>query len=443
MNLILSAVAFLFFLIYTIKILSGHTVLSRQVIYNGVYMDYEMNPLMQYLIFIIITGPLLLTPPFTLAKYGVFFVTLLYLIAKHDIIMPSNIVTKSYWLFYIWIAISMLWTSAYYSGTTLLIKYFIPILSLYLGYSAFTSKIDLIIMMKYVIIGCVIYTFIIGGLSAEFYSWLYFSPIGAIFLKYAGFADYLTTLFIMPFLYVWITGNSRFYLASISMVLSTLLDTVRTGLGGMALVTFVYLLFRYKVKSIPYLAVLVGISIATVLFVPEVNQKFFGEKSGKVTANEIITDNAMSLDNIQTSGRSFMWELTANHCYKGHETIGSGLGSASSYLSYLRTKGISVPELLHNDYLQIKCDSGLIGLGLYCLFYAMIIINVVKNVWNTENKLVKVSGIMAVSSFAGMAFSMYFDNVVSHSMSSMIMPFIFLGIYFKSVEINADEQIFE
>lgn len=443
MNLILSAVAFLFFLIYTIKILSGHTVLSRQIIYNGVYMDYEMNPLMQYLIFIIITGPLLLTPPFTLAKYGVFFVTLLYLIAKHDIIMPSNIVTKSYWLFYIWIAISMLWTSASGFGATLLVKYLIPILSLYLGYSAFSSKVDLILLIKYVMMWCVIYTFVIGGLSAKLYSWLYFSSIGNIFLKYAGFADYLTTLFVLPFLYVWITGEKRYYLVAVAMALSTILESVRTGLGGMSLVALSFLLFRYKIKSLPYIAILGTIMLSIVFYVPEINKKFFGSKAGHVTADAIVNDDAMSLDNINTNGREFMWDAVESKCYKDHELIGSGLGSAVDYLGYMREHVIKVPVLLHNDYKQIKCDSGLMGLGLYCLFYVLIILDVVRNVWKTDNKLVKVSGIMAVSSFAGMAFSMYFDNVVSHSMSSMIMPFIFLGIYFKSVEINADEQIFE
>ena len=41
------------------------------------------------------------------------------------------------------------------------------------------------------------------------------------------------------------------------------------------------------------------------------------------------------------------------------------------------------------------------------------------------------------------AFSMYYDNVVSHSMSSLVMPFIFLGFFLKSIDIDAYKQLSE
>jgi hypothetical protein len=48
--------------------------------------------------------------------------------------------------------------------------------------------------------------------------------------------------------------------------------------------------------------------------------------------------------------------------------------------------------------------------------------------------MVRLTGIMALSSMAGIAFSMYFDNVVSMSMQGMIMPYIYLGFFLKMVD---------
>jgi O-antigen ligase len=203
--------------------------------------------------------------------------------------------------------------------------------------------------------------------------------------------------------------------------------------------TFIF--FKYKYRSLPYIAAIAGILLLVVINVPAVNQKFFGSKAGSVTADAIINDNAMSLDEIQTNGREFMWKTVEDKCYNGHELVGSGLGESVGYLRYVRENIIKVPLLLHNDYVQIKCDTGLIGLGLYILFYLSIINSVIRNAWNTENNLIKITGILAIASFVGIAFSMGFDNVVSHSMSSMIIPFIFLGMYFKSFEIDETDII--
>ena len=52
-----------------------------------------------------------------------------------------------------------------------------------------------------------------------------------------------------------------------------------------------------------------------------------------------------------------------------------------------------------------------------------------------DDPWIKVSGIMAVSSMAGVAFSMGFDNVVSHSMTSLINPFIFIGFFLKFIDL--------
>jgi hypothetical protein len=49
---------------------------------------------------------------------------------------------------------------------------------------------------------------------------------------------------------------------------------------------------------------------------------------------------------------------------------------------------------------------------------------------------VKLTGIMALSSMVGIGFCMYFDNVVSNSMQSMVMPYIYIGFFLKALEME-------
>lgn len=434
MSVILSAIAFLIFFIYNNKILADKYSVSR-IVYDNAYgqIYYTLSPLMLYVIFIIVTGPIFLNSPFTQVKYIVYFGSLIYLLINKRLEVPRNYVITTYWLFYIWLLICTLHSPDYGEAIAFLLKYLIPVCSIYLGYTAFSNRYDLLLLLKITAIWCLGYTFIIGGLAETFYPWLYHSPFGDLFIKYAGLADYFTSLFIVPFILVWMTNNKTYYWIAAAMIFSTILETVRTGLGGMILVLSSYLFLRYKARSVPLIAAVAVALIAIVLFVPSVNSNFFGDKAGKVTVTDIINDDAMSMDNIQTSGRESMWDVVQRKCYVGHEIVGSGLGSASSYLKYLRSTGFNIPGLLHNDYVQIKCDTGLVGLVLFGLFYLSILQSILVNTWKTENELTKITGIMAVSSFFGIAFSMGFDNVVSHSMSSMIMPFIFFGMYFKSL----------
>lgn len=402
---------------------------------------YEMDSLMFYLLFTIVTAPIFLVPPFAIAKYSVYFVVLVYLFKTKQIKAPDSWIVRSYWLFYMWLCICALRGSDYMDSIAFLIKYIIPILSLYLGYSALSTKYDIYFLLKIVLIAVTIYTFLIGGLSAKFYSWFYFSPLGNQFLKYAGFADYQTSLFVLPFIMEWMTCNKRWYLVASTMLLSTVLEVVRTGLGGMFIVLSIFYFFKYKLKSLPILGCMVAIMIGVILFVPEVNQKFFGDKAGTINAESIVQEDAMSLDNIQTSGREFMWNCVMRKCYDGHEIIGSGLGSSIQYLKYIRENTIKVPLLLHNDYVQIMCDTGLVGLGLLILFFLIFIFSVGYNVWYTDSFYVKITGIIAIASMGGVAFSMGFDNVVSHSMTSLIMPFIFTGMYLKTVRLYDNNEI--
>jgi len=396
---------------------------------------YRVNQNMLFLIFVVCTAPFFLGQ-FSLLKYGFYFFMSVYLLLLGKVKVKIDLIVWAYLLFYFWLVISVSYSSVKYDSMMLLIKYILPLLALWTGYSAIEGKYDLYYFSKSVAKSSIVYALTIGGVGAVFMSWLYFSPFGNMFLKYAGLADYFSSLFIVPFILYWITNRKVYLLIAVWMLLSTVLESVRTGLGGMALAGAFYAFFRYKMRSLVYILAVGVIFVGVILYVPSINEKFFGEKAGKIQASEIVQGDALSLDNIQTSGRQFLWELVMRKFYEPNPIVGAGLGTTTRFLKE-RAEQEHTVALLHSDYIQILCDNGVVGIVLLIFFYLCVIYKTFQYTYRTQGDIwVKMSGTLAVSSLAGVAFAMGFDNVVSHSMTSLINPFIFIGFFLKFIDLS-------
>lgn len=400
---------------------------------------YLLSQNMYFTIFTICTAPIFLGA-FSLYKYALWFLLILALIFTRVIRIRWEWMTITYALFFAWLCVTMTYTPVPRDGAMMLIKYSLPMLFLWLGYSSLSNEKDVIVLLKVVnIVGC-IWCLVIGGFAATFIPPLYYFFTGICF-TYAGFADFLTSIFIVPILLYWLTKDRKYVYCALWMILSTVLESVRTGMGGMLLVFAFAILLRDKWKAVPGLLFAGAVFVGTILFVPDVNKKFFGEEAGKVTATDIVQGGAMSMDKIEMSGREYMWERVLENCYKGKELMGGGLGTSGRFVkSYgQETNGL---VMMHNDYLQILCDSGKVGIALLILFYLTVILKVSANVtMRRSSSLIKVTGIMALPSMAGIAFSMYFDNVASNSMQSMVMPYIYLGFFLKALDIERANNV--
>ena len=399
---------------------------------------YLLSRNMYFVIFTVCTAPLYLTP-FSLLRYALWFIIMLALLFIGKMRIKFEFMTVMYSIFFLWLCYTMTYTTVPRDGAMMLIKFFLPMLFLWLGYSGLRNEKDLIIFLKVVNVVACVWCFIIGGFASNFLPPIYRFFVGICF-PYAGFADYLTSIFIVPILLYCLTKEKKYIFCALWMVLSTVLDSVRTGMGGMMLVFCIALLLKNKAKAIPVLAVAGAMFLGVVLFVPRVNEKFFGEDAGTVSATDIVQGGAMSMENIEKSGREYMWERVMDNCYYGNETFGGGLGTSGRFVKNYgeATQGL---VMMHNDYLQILCDAGIVGIVLIALFYLSVILKVTSNVaLRRSSSLVKLTGIMALPSLAGIAFCMYFDNVVSNSMQSMVMPYIYLGFFLKALELEKGKQ---
>ena len=401
---------------------------------------YLLSQNMYFTIFTICTAPIFLHG-MSLIKYALWFLLILALIFTRVIRIRWEWMTITYALFFAWLCVTMTYTPVPRDGAMMLVKYALPMLFLWLGYSSLSNEKDVIVLLKVVnIVGC-LYCCFIGGQGYKLMSWLYFGPIGSQFTRYAGFADFLVAIFIVPILLYWLTREKKYIFCALWMILSTVLESVRTGMGGMLLVFAFAILLKDRWKAVPGLLIAGAVFVGTILFVPDVNKKFFGEDANKVTATSMVQGNSLSMDNIELNGREYMWERVLENCYKGKESFGGGLGTSGRFVKNYATE-IGGAPMMHNDYLQLLCDSGKLGVALWILFCLTVILKVSSHdALRRSSNLVRVTGIMALPSLAGIAFSMYFDNVVSNSMQSMVMPYIYLGFFLRALDIEKQKNM--
>lgn len=172
--------------------------------------------------------------------------------------------------------------------------------------------------------------------------------------------------------------------------------------------------------------------ITSIFAVPEVREKMFGDKASQVTVG------TASMDQVEMSGRNFMWERIMNHAYYGHEMTGSGCGAALGWLKEQADKDHGL-SLIHSDWVQMLSETGLVGLGLFIFFAIVMIIVVLSETWKLKNNItVTFVGSMTVASFIACFFAMGFDNVITYAQQGYVIPFIFLGIFYKFKDLNND-----
>ncbi|EKC57917.1 O-antigen polymerase family protein [human gut metagenome] len=145
-----------------------------------------------------------------------------------------------------------------------------------------------------------------------------------------------------------------------------------------------------------------------------------------------MDSSSINFENIQSNGRELIWNTNLELFYKPNPITGAGLGESMEF-----TKENFAVKLIHNDYVQILCDTGLVGISLFAIFFVMAILKVtILSTQYKHNKLIRLSGAMALGSCAGVFFSMMFDNVISYAQQSFVIPFIFIGIFLKMIDLR-------
>lgn len=208
-------------------------------------------------------------------------------------------------------------------------------------------------------------------------------------------------------------------------ILPCFLWVFRTSIVGTGLALMGFAFFKYKLKALP---IILGMLIAggiLVFSVPSLKNKMFFDATTSISN---VESNHLSIKDINTNGRTAVWEWSLSNFYSGHKLVGVGTGNLQDVF-YSLEHPFGTIKIVHNDYVQILCDNGLIGLTFFCLSFLFLIAHAFI-IYNNKNydTSIRICAIVAGSSSLGVLFTMFTDNVINYSMATISYPCGFYGM---------------
>lgn len=252
-----------------------------------------------------------------------------------------------------------------------------------------------------------------------------YGPINALLWYGPAIID-TNPLFLVVSLLLFAIQRKRLYLLTALIILSLpILTAIRTGLIGLFFTLLALSYFKYKLKALPYIGALALTSLLAIVFVPQVRDKMF---VANVSSDKVLNSyDQMTTDDIDSNGRFAMWEWSLNRFYKGNEWTGSGVGSLQARF-YSGNHPFGEIKIVHNDYVQLLCDTGLPGLGLYLTIIIVIVLQCYK-LYNTKvyDVSLRYSALIAGTSLVGIMACAFTDNVINYSLVTLSYPYVFFG----------------
>ncbi|MDR0866399.1 MAG: O-antigen ligase family protein [Candidatus Symbiothrix sp.] len=332
-----------------------------------------------------------------------------------------SIVTFFYLLYLVWLIIAIFYSPVKSYGFRVLLKYLYPFLIMLFA-SKITTSLPFYMKALQVILYMALYAaclFIlrIPWLGSFIWSFTFYGP---------AIIDFFPVVIALSLVYYSYSNEKKYLFFVLLFIIPSVMGAIRTGILASSITIVVFAIVRYNLKSLPYVAVGVCLLIGTVLYVPAVRDKMFVKQ---MSTDEIIDRGEdISKEDIDSSGRFAMWDWSLKNFYKGKEWKGSGLGVLQNAF-YNEKHPFGKLKVVHNDYIQILCDTGLIGLILYALTFLSLVIHSFVIYFNNRSvPIVKFAALISGVSLAGMISTLYTDNVVNYSLMTLSFPFALYGM---------------
>lgn len=337
-------------------------------------------------------------------------------ISRNKIVL--NLSMKIYIVYLLWLVFGLLYSPAPIFGVRVILKYLYPLLLCLFASSAVrdsevffkSSKWARIVGIISLIFGIVpLIGILVPGVfwygtarAINFISIMIFSLGMAYFSNKKRKNLFFTILFLIP-CFFWV---------------------LRTSIFGSAVAIMAFYLIKEKWKSFPIILGIYVLGIGAIFFIPSIKEKTFYDDS---VTFEDYREGKIDEENVNTNFRSTMWKDLELKFYKDHKLLGSGTGVVQHelYTNPLSYGGLMVP---HSDFVQQKCDNGLIGLILYGAIIFFMFVDCFKTYHKSTDPAIRLCALVAGASLLGVYATFYSDNVVNYSMATLAMPFGFYGM---------------
>lgn len=302
-------------------------------------------------------------------------------------------------------------------GFRVIAKYIYPFFVLLFVNKATNSEFVVYSGIKYIFMVAILAELVNIG----YLPFLYGSFWGA-----ATMADHLVIAIVIALGLYYITSKRKFLYLILFFGAFPFIATIRTGIIAMVASLSVFFLFKYKWRAVPFIALVAVLGFLSILYVPNIRNKMFRKQ---MTADEIMENReTLTMDDIDTNGRQAMWDWSLENFYENNKVFGSGIGNLQ-YVFYETKHPFQPIRIVHNDYIQILCDMGLVGLFLFIsISFSMIIHTFFIYNDKRNNEMIRLCAIVAGSSIVGIMATSYTDNAVNYTLATYSYPFAFYGM---------------
>lgn len=375
-----------------------------------------------FLVLMMATGLLSLSAPigFDLSAIRLFALEAFCLIglskARHKPIW--SVTSVLYLLFLLWMCIGLFYTSSVSYGIRVILKFIFALLVILFS-SAVVRDGEVFLKAGFWARWMAVLTIVLSltHLSRLFPGTIWYGTALAI--------NYIVMCMFSLAMYCYGGRKKSDLWLAMLFVIPCILWVFRTSIMGTALAFMMFMFFRYKLRSLPFIGGILILFVVAVFTIPSVQEKMFAGEDITLTD---FQSGEVSMDDVDSNGRFAMWEWSFDTYYKGCELTGSGTGNLQRAF-YALEHGIGSIKIVHNDYVQILCDNGLVGMYLFGgAFLFLIIHSFVVFQKRQYPWYIKVCAITAGASTAGVLLTMYTDNVINYTMATISYPCAFYGM---------------
>lgn len=325
---------------------------------------------------------------------------------------------KIYAVYLAWISIGLFYSPSIFMGVRMILKYIYPLLLCLLA-SAVVRDGE--VFMKSSKLARAV---ALASLVFAFVPYLRLLVPGVFWYPTAKVIGYISIMVFSLGMFFFSNKKKGNLLMTILFLLPCFIYVFRTSILGSGVAIMAFSLIKYRVKALPYIAAVLIAGVVSVFYVDSIKEKMFFDTS--VTLQDYM-DGKIDDTNVNTNYRKVMWEKLESRFYKGSEVVGSGTGSVQSYM-YANSQDFGHLKVPHSDFVQQKCDNGLIGLILYGAIIITAFLDCAVTYWRNTSGVIRLCAIIAGASMLGVYATLYSDNVVNYSMATLSMPFGFYGM---------------
>jgi hypothetical protein len=321
-----------------------------------------------------------------------------------------------YVVFLIWAAASLGTTLSTVEGLRLLLKVAYPFLTFVTVAGLVEREEQLDRLMTWTLLGGAIIVFAVhplfvltGGHAVDADGFRRVRGLGA---HENPFSFYLTVILLMSFARFVVRGQLR-YLALCAMsgfwIVLTLTRITLAGLFTGLAVMIAYAALSARNYRAVLAGALIGLGVGSVL-VPRVLQRSLGYVPTPAQLVAMTRAPGQLYEAINWQGREVLWPIVI-HRFRQDPMTGLGLGSSTvvvreSFPSY-------AAQVVHNEYLRLATDTGLIGVGLYAAAIVSWLIMGARRTWRASARI-REFGLPLLGSIAAWGMIAITDNAFDY-----------------------------